>query len=211
MYLFQRMITLRGGARKPGAWAVEMTHEVNAHSGVEVSLWSTVFGFPLGTFVWSARIDSRAELAEMTARLVANDTYHACVEQGQEFVTAPGQDTLRQLVHAEKLTSTAPPVGAVATVTTATPSAGHIGQALTWGAEITTLNSSITGTPASFFADAYGPFGQLTWITTHADMAAVDAANHALQSNPAYLASIDGAGALFVPASGMQGLAVRIA
>lgn len=211
MYLFQRMVTLRGGIRKPAAWAIEMTQLVNAHGGVEVGLWSGLFGYPLGSYVWSARVDSRAELAQLTAKLMANDAYHACVEKGQEFVTTPGQDTLRQLVHAEKLSPTAPPVGALATVISATPSEGHIGQALAWGVEIATLYSATTGTPASFFADAYGPFGQLTWITTHADMAAVDTANDALQANPDYLASIDGAGALFAPASGVQGLAIRIA
>lgn len=211
MYLFQRMVTLRGGARKPAAWAVEMTQLVNAHGGIEVGLWSGVFGYPLGSFAWSARVESRAQLAEVMAKLMANDDYHACVEKGQEFVTTPGQDTLRQLIHGEKLSPTPPPLGAVATMTSATPSPGHIGQALAWGVEITTLHSSITGAPASFFADAYGSFGQLTWIETHADMAAVDAANDALQANSDYLASIDGAGALFVPASGTQGLAIRIA
>lgn len=70
------------------------------------------------------------------------------------------------------------------------------------------MYSRITGSPASFFADSYG---QPTWITPHADLAAVDAANDALRANPNYLASIDGAGALFVPGSGMQGLATRIA
>jgi len=211
MYLFQRTVTLQGGARKPIAWAIEMNKLVNDLGGVEIGLWSSVFGFPLGTVVWSARVDSRAALAELTTKLMASDAYHSAVEKGQEFVAAPGQDTLRQLVHAESLSPTPPPVGAAATVITATPGEGNIAKALAWGVEITTIYSRITGSPASFFADAYGPFGQVTWITTHADMAAADAANDALQAAPEYLASIDGAGALFVPGSGMQGLATRIA
>jgi hypothetical protein len=211
VYLFQRTITLRGGARKPIAWAIEMNKLVNDLGGVEVGLWSSVFGFPLGTVVWSARVDSRAALAEVTGKLMANDEYHSLVKKGQKFVDAPGQDTLRQLVHAESLSPTPPPVGAAATVITATANPGQIAKALAWGVEITTIYSRITGSPASFFADAYGPFGQLTWITTHADIAAADAANDALQATPDYLTSIDGAGALFVPGSGMQALATRIA
>lgn len=211
MYLFQRTVTLRGGARKPMAWAVEMNKLVNDLGGVEVGLWSALFGFPLGTVVWSARVPSRAALAEVMEKLMADEEYHSLVEKGQEFIDAPGQDTLRQLVHAETLSPTPPPVGAVATVITATPSPGHIVEALAWGVEITTTYSRITGSPASFFADAYGPFGQLTWITTHTGLAAADAANDALQAAPEYVTSIDGAGALFVPGSGMQGLATRIA
>ena len=211
MYLFQRMVTLRGGVRKPIGWAVEMNKLVNDVGGVEVGLWSTVFGFPLGTVLWSVRVDSRAQLAQLTAKLMADDAYHSLVDKGQEFVTAPGQDTLRQLIHAESPSPTPPPVGASATVITATPNSGQIAKALAWGVEITTIYSRVTGTPASFFADAYGTFGQLTWITPHADVAAADAANDALQANPEYLASIDGAGSLFVPGSGIQTLASRIA
>ena len=211
MYLFQRTVTLRGGARKPIAWAIEMNKLVNDLGGVEVGLWSTAFGFPLGTVLWSARVDSRAQLAQVTAKLMADDTYHSLVDKGQEFVTAPGQDTLRQLVHAESLSPTPPPVGASATVITTTAQPGHLAKALAWGVEITAVYSRTTGTPASFFADAYGPFGQLAWIAPHANLAAADAANDALQANPEYLASTDSAGSLFVPGSGMQGLATRIA
>jgi len=211
MYLFQRMLTLRGGVRKPMAWAIEINKLVNELGGVEVGLWSASFGFPLGTVIWSARVESRAALAEVTAKLMPSDEYHSLVKKGQKYIDAPGQDSLRQLVHAEAPTPTSPPVGASATVITATPNPGQISKALAWGVEITTLYARITGTPASFFADAYGQFGQLTWITPHADLAAVDAANAALQANPEYLASIDSAGALFVPGSGLQALATRVA
>ena len=144
-------------------------------------------------------------------KLMANDAYHALIEKGQDFIADPGQDTLRQLIHAESFSPTPPTVGARATQITATPGEGNNAKALAWGVEITTIYSRITGTPASFFADSYGPFGQLTWITPHADFAAADAANDALQGAPEYLASIDGAGALFVPGSGQQALAMRVA
>ena len=202
------MLTLRGGPRKSIGWAVEMTALVNERAGIEVGLWSAAFGFPLGTVVWSARIDSRAALGEVTAKLMADDGYHSLVEKGQEFVAEPGQDTLRQLIHAESISATSPPVGAAVTLTTATPAQGQIAKAMEWGVEITKIYA---GSSAMFLADSYGPFGQVTWISSHADLAAVDAANDALQANPEYLGSIDKAGNLFVAGSGMQGLATRIA
>jgi len=211
MYLFQRTVTLRGGAIKPIAWAMEMNKIVNDIGDNEVGLWFTLFGYPVGTVIWSVRVESRAALAQQMAKLMTNDAYHAQIDKGQEFATDPPQDTLRQLVHAESFSPTPPPIGAAATVITATPTPGNMAKALAWGTQITTTYSRITGSPASFFADAYGPFGQLTWITPHADIAAADAASDALQATPEYLTAVDSAGALFVPGSGLQALATRIA
>jgi hypothetical protein len=211
MYLFQRVVTLRGGVRRPLGWAVEMNAYVNANSGVEVGLWVANFGFPLGTVVWSARVESRAELAEVMGGLMAQDGYHELVERGQEFVAEPGQDHLRELIHPESVGQGPPPVGSVATIITATPNEGRLREALGWGVEIAKMYGDITGTPAAFYAEAYGTFGQVTWIVAHTDMAAADAASRAVQAAPDYLASIDGAGELFVPGSGAQGLATRIA
>jgi hypothetical protein len=205
------MVTLQGGARKPVAWAVEMNELVNRVGGVEVGLWSSVFGFPLGTVVWSARVDSRAQLNDVMGKLMADDGYHSLAEKGQEFFVAPGQDTLRRLIHAEALSPSPPPVGTAVTLITASPSPGNIAKVLAWGVEITAMYARITGTGAAFYADAYGTIGQVSWVTAHADLAAADAANEKLQAVPEYLASIDGSGELFVPGSGAQGLAIRIA
>lgn len=211
MFLFQRMATLRGGVRRPMAWAAEITAFVNQNSDIEVSLWAANFGFPLGTVVWSARVESRAQLNEFTSALLAKEAYHDLVEKGQDFITTPGQDSLRELVHGEGLSSSAPPVGSFATVVTAQPAPGQIVNAVTWGIEITKMFHAISGTPIALYTDCYGPFGQLTWIGVAANAAAVDAAASAVNSNADYIASIDAAGAYFVAGSASQGLASRIA
>lgn len=211
MYLFQRTVTLRGGARRPAAWAVEVNQFVNANMGVEVSLWSSLFGMPLGTFVWSARVDSLDQWTREMGGLMGNAAYHDLVERGQEWVAAPGEDSFRQLIHAEAPSPAAPPVGALATAVTATPSQGNMAKALGWGVEIAGTFARATGGSISVFADAYGTFGQITWIAIQPDPAGVDAATAALQASPDYLSSVDAAGALFVPGSGRQALFRRIA
>jgi hypothetical protein len=211
MYIFQRTTTLQGGYRKPLGWAVEMTEFVNANTDLDVGLWVGGFGFPLGTVAWSARVESRDQLQAAIAGLMEINEYHDRVEAGQEFVTTPGQDSLRQLIFPDAMPEGAPPVGAVATLTTASAAAGHIADAIGWGVEIAGIFAETTGSQASFLVDSYGAYGQVTWISVQESMAATDAANAALMANPDYLKSIDDAGGFFVEGSGMQALATRIA
>jgi hypothetical protein len=49
------------------------------------------------------------------------------------------------------------------------------------------------------------------WITAVADMAAVDAANEALNKDPRYLAKLDEMSDVFLPGSGQTSLLRRIA
>ncbi len=78
-----------------------MTEFVNANSPVEFSLWGAMFGLPLGTVSFNARVDSRAEFSDATTALLGNASYHELVERGQPFVAASGEDHLRQVVHVE--------------------------------------------------------------------------------------------------------------
>lgn len=211
MYLFQRFLTLRGGPRRSLPWAIEMNEFVNRNSDLAPTLWAGRFGYPLGAVAWGARVESRAALAGGMDKLMANDAYHDLIDTGQEFIAEPGEDHLRQLIHPEALPEDLPPVDAVAEMTSAVPAEGKLGAAMGWGVEIATMYAEITGAQAAFYADAYGHFGQLTWIAVHADMAAADAANDATNTNSDYLAAIDGAGDLFVPMSGTRAMATRIA
>ena len=101
MYVFSRLLTLKGSPRQSMAWATEMTAYVNAHSDLNVSLWATQFGNPVGTVAWTAQVDSHAALAAATAGLVADDGYYNLLEKAADLVNAPAQDAFRLVLHGD--------------------------------------------------------------------------------------------------------------
>ena len=133
MLLFSRVVTLTGKPRETISWAVGITEYVNANSELDVSLWSADFGYPLGTVAWSAVVESQVALAEGTAKLLVDDGYFDQLDNGRDFATQPGQDFLRELVHGEP--SDPPPLGAVASITTATALVDRMADAVGWAIE----------------------------------------------------------------------------
>jgi hypothetical protein len=210
MHIFSRVGTLTGGVRRPLEWASEVTEKVNSLTDIDVALWTATFGFPVGTVAWSSMVESRQQLVDQTAPLVADDGYLSLVEKGQEFVTIPMQDHLRTVLHTTAEPEGPPPVGSSAEIITAAAAAGKIGEAMAWGVSIADKFAAVTGAESMFLADAYGTIGQMTWISGFDDAAAVDAASEATLADAEYMAAIDGAGDLFQPGSGQRGFVTRM-
>jgi len=210
MYLFSRLLQLRGDYRKTMGWVAEMTAYVNGHSDLDATCWMAQFGYPVGTVGWSAVVESQADLAARTASLVADDGYFSMVEKGAEWTVGAPQDHLREMLHGSPPEAPAA-IGAVSTLVTATAANGKLADAMGWGVAIAEHYTKVTGVPVAFFADAYGTMGQVTWIGISPDFAAVDAARAAINADAAYLESVDRAGNLFLPGSSRSGLLTRIA
>ncbi|MDX2381815.1 MAG: hypothetical protein QNM02_18910 [Acidimicrobiia bacterium] len=212
MYLFTRSATLVGGPGRTLEYVAQVTEIVNATIDLEVTLWGTLFGRPAGTFSWNTMVDGRAGLGSATAALATNPDYLAALDRGQEFAgVTPAEDELRQLVHPTELPGDGPAVGAFAEAITVTPAAGHIADAMGWGVEISNMAASITGVPVSFWADAYGTFGQVSWLIVYPDAAAVDAAQDKLNASAEYITAVDKSGPLFIGGSGDRALFTRLA
>ena len=210
MYLFSRLATLRGNERRSIAWAVEMTNHVNSLSDHTLTLWRAEFGYPVGTVAWSTWVESMDALRKGFDPVAADDGYYDLIDAGLEFIQDPPQDLLRRAIHGEP-GSTPPAPGAVTSVTTAVVANGQYAEAAAWGIEMAELVQQITGHPTMFLADAYGTFGQVTWLTGAPDLAAADASGEFVQANPDYVKRLSDVGDLFVPASGQQRLVSRIA
>lgn len=210
MMLFSRLITLTGSPRRSLPWALEVTAYVNAHSDLQVSLWSANFGYPLGTLAWSAGVESQAALAAGTANLLADNGYFDLLEKGQDFITQPGQDLLRELVHGQPA-GEPPAVGSVATITTAVANAARGAEAMAWGVDIAQYLTTSVGAPVSMFSNVYGTLGEITWIAVQPDLAAADTLRAKIGADAGYMGRLAGVGDLFVPASGHVSQAVRIA
>jgi hypothetical protein len=210
MLLFSRLGTLTGNPRQAMTWAAEINGYVNAHSDHDLTLWRADFGFPVGTVAWSTWVESQESMAAGFAALADDDGYFAMLDQGAEFLTTPAQDILRDAVHGGP-GDTAPPLGAVAAVTTAVIAGGQYGDAIAWSVEMAQLVEEVTKLPSSFFVDSFGTFGQVTWISAAPDLATARATGEAINTNDQYLKRLSDVGELFVQGSGHRSQATRVA
>lgn len=208
MYLFSRVVHLAGPPAETVPWATDMRAHVAASTGRDIALWAAVFGAPVGTFVYTMRVAGLADLDAVTQSLATDAEYHAKLAAGGAFVGGPAEDSLGRPLHGELGDS--PPVGAVATVTTAAMAGRYI-DAVTWGIDVARHVESVTGSPVMFLSNEFGPFAGVSWIGVTADAAGADAAAAAINADAAYITKLEAAGGLFVPGSGNRVLLTRIA
>jgi hypothetical protein len=209
MYLFTRTVQLAGPLRDVMGWAGEITANVNSHGGSHVSLWHSTYGQPVGRFAWSMWADSMADVQSLFMTLMADEGYHDVLAKGRDYLAAPAEDELRQLVHGTPPDAT-PPAGAVTVRTSATIANGQYVEAMAWGAEMSAHVESVTGQRSFFFLDSFGPFGQVTWFTLSADIATAEAATNAINADADYLGRLADVGTLFLPGSGHRAMATKI-
>jgi hypothetical protein len=211
MRLFSRIATLQGPPADTVDWATRVCAFVNQNSDLDVTLWQGLYGYPLGTVIWSAAVEGRADLLANQMALMGNDGYQTLLAEAAQYTSPQGAyDVLRNLVHGTP-SDEPPPVGAAAQIVTATPAEGKLVEAMGWGVEIADMYGSISGANVALFADAYGKFGQMTWIALFDNIAGADTGEDALMASADYVSAIDGAAGLFVPASGEQRLIIRSA
>jgi hypothetical protein len=209
MLLFSRVVTTTGSPRRAVPWALGVTEYVKAHSDLDVSLWAGTFGYPVGTLAWSTMVDSQVTLAASTAGLLADDGYFDLIEQAQDMIPTPPQDILRELVFGEP--SDPPPIGAVATITTATALVDRMVDAVGWGVGIAQYVGEVTEAPVAVLTSVFGQMGEVAWIGVQPDLAAAEAARVKLAGDADYLARLAPTKDLFVPASGHTSQVTRLA
>jgi hypothetical protein len=210
MYQFARLLNLRGDARETMAWASEVTGYVNEHSELDVSLWGAVFGYPVGTVVWSTIVEGRAQLAAETDKLTGDDSYLDLVAKAQDWTTTPAEDVFRSLVFGGP--GDAPPaVGAVGSVTQAVAATGKFPDAVAWATDMAEYGSGVIGTQISLMVNAYGDFGGMAFISVADDMASADRMAETVRADAGYLERIQASAGLFVDGSARQGLLRRLA
>jgi len=209
MDLFTRSVMLTGTEAANMAYATDMQAYVSDKLGQDIALWVVAFGAPRGSMTYSARVDGVAGVQAMNAQLMGDAEYMAKVAAGAALGGSAAENNLLQVLHGE--VGDPPPTGSVATVTTAVIANGAYTQAVGWGVEVAQLGESITGAPIIFGMNAFGTFGQVTWISVSADAAAADAAGNAVNANAEYIDKLGAVGDLFVPGSGHRSLAIRAA
>jgi len=201
---------MSGPVAEVGAHMLALRAHVSARLGSEVALWNVLFGAPTGTFVFTTPLDGIAGVQAMGASMAGDAEFAALVAKGAAWSTGAPVDQLRESLSGGTPAGS-PPVGSVATVTTAVMNGGKYAAAVGWGLEVAALVEKITGMPVNLSTGMFGEMGQLAWIGITPDAATADAANAKISADAEYLAKLDGAGDLFVPGSAHRRLSVRMA
>lgn len=209
MLLFSRQLTLSGSPAKTLPWAVEMTAYVNAHSPLDVSLWASNFGNPLGSVAWTTMVESQAQLAAGTASLLSDKGYNDLAEKAADMITTPGLDQLGEAIYGTPGEPAG--VGAVAQVTTATAIVDQMASAVGFAVDIAQFIEGVTGSPIIVLTSLYGTMGGITWIGVQPDMEAADTARDKMRAEPSYLDRVAKTKGLFIPGSGHVSQAIRVA
>jgi hypothetical protein len=208
MHLFTRQATLVPDQIQDGAvYAAEMAGYVSSKTGLEVNAWATVYGAPLGSVSWSARVDSQAAMGAANDTLLADAGFQERLAANRHrFAVAP-EDSIGEFV---ALTGEPGPVRQYAGIVTAQCAAGKIADAMAWGVDIMQLSAKLTGADHALVRPLYGPFASLVWIALFDTLEDADALETARSSDPSYLERLDQGGDLFVPGSATQRLIRRL-
>jgi hypothetical protein len=190
------------------ALAANLAHHATTTTALDVVPWVSVFGLPLGTVVYSARVDSHAAIDAALTALDDDESYQQRIADASRTLSVGRrEDTLGEVVN---LTGSGDSVGNFATVVQARCAPGCIAEATAWGADVLSLVSKVTGLDGAFLRGLYGPWATLVWISLAESMEEIDIATGALAADATYLERVDDAGPLFFPGSASRRLLRRL-
>ena len=207
MHIFnRRTVAALGKQLEATASAVEIAAKVAQISGREISVFSARFGAPLGSIMWSTRVDSMADVQAMTDKLMADGSYLDDVAAMNGLFMTPAEDGLSRVI-------TDPIDGPPAKyygVTRASMVGGKFNQAMEFGVGVSQYMASALGTDVSFVKAGYGGFADVAWLTAFNTIAEIDAFDDWQLSDAGYHEWVTKAGELFIDNSGHTSLIEKL-
>ncbi len=207
MYIFSRS-TIAALGRQFDAMpaAIGVAELVTKVTGHEVNVFAGRFGAPQGSVMWSARVESMAELQGITDKLMADQGYLDMLESMNGLFMAPSEDRLSRVL-------TAPIEGATSkyyAVTRAAMSDGKQAEAIALGVKVADYIGKAVGTTSAFTKATYGGFNDVSWILAFDSETDVDAFDDWQMTDSGYLDIVANAAGLFVEGSGHTSLIEKI-
>ena len=186
MYLLARQASLRGlDAQK---WAVEIGAAAAAGMGSEIGVWATVLSPGVGTVTWTSSWEDLSGIEKGFASVIANAKYLELAAQGVDFVDGPINDTLYEWVYEGNAPDAdATYVGTVSAVC----APGSYARGMMGGVEIAQAAEKASGVSTGFLAAQTGTYGGVIWLAGYKDIAAYEAAQHALAADTGFVGLID--------------------
>ncbi|MEX2268636.1 MAG: hypothetical protein WEA75_08135 [Acidimicrobiia bacterium] len=189
MYLFSRRIRIGPGrAREAMAWALAQTENVNKITGLQVGLYMQVFSPEVGAIGWSTFVPDLATLEAAGDKLNADDAFMSATDQGAAMTVGGADDNLGQVIYGEPDPNRQ--IEYVTAVRTVCAS-GNVARGSEVGVELAQRAEKITGTPTLFLADVTGTYGGVGWVSGHANVQAMEAAQQALAADSSWLKYVD--------------------
>lgn len=170
------------------AWAIDQTERVNRLCELDVTLSTQVFSPGLGTITWSTTAESLADLAAANDVLMTSDEYVAGFDAGAQFLHAPPDDAVMELIH---LPDDAGAEFEYASAVRAVLAGGAAARGVAMGVEIAKTAQRLTGQPTMFGTAAAGAYGGVGWVTTYGSIQELEEARAALAEHPDWLELLD--------------------
>ncbi len=207
MYIFSRS-TIAALGRQFDAIpaAVGIAELVTKLTGDEVNVFTARFGAPQGSVMWSARMESMADLQAMTDKLMADAGYLEMLESMNGLFMAPAEDRLGRVLTGPIEAASSKYYG----ITRAAMVNGKQADALAFGVKTAEYIGKSLGTQSAFTKASYGGFNDVTWLVGFDSEADVDAFADWEMSDSGYHDILAEAGDLFVENSGHQSLIEKI-
>jgi len=196
MYIFARTREIHPAHARDGvAAAVEAGARANAITGLQIFVWSTLFSAPVGTVVWSCRVDQLDELITAQDALFASDEFDSFIRERDDLFVGPLADTVSEVVYG------APTEGPGAFVQTvrAVCANGSLSEGLHTGIELAEAAKRITGRSTMVVTPVAGTYGSVGWISSFDDLGSMAAANAQLAADADWLKLVDRAGHVYAP------------
>lgn len=189
MYLFSRQVRLAPGKTRAAIeWAHGQTERVNTITGLQVGLFTQVYSPQVGLIGWSTFVPDLAALESASDKLNVDDAMVSATDSGAAFITGGAEDRLAQVIYGSP-----DPNRQIeyVTIVHAVCASGNMAKGMELGVEIAERAEKVTGTPGMFLADVTGTYGGVGWISGHADVQAMEAAQQALAEDTSFGKYID--------------------
>jgi hypothetical protein len=189
MFLFTRRLQIDAGHnREAMEWALGQTERVNKITGLPVSLYMQVYSPDVGAIGWSTFVPDLVALEAAGDKLNADEAFMSAVEKGAALTMGAADDSLSQVIYGEPDPNRQ--IEYVTGVRTVCAN-GSLARGMELGVEIAQRAEKITGTPTLFLADVTGTYGAVGWVSGHASVQAVEAAQQALAADPSWATYLD--------------------
>ena len=152
-----------------------------------------MWGEDAGTVVWATFVDDLTALEQAGDKLNVDGGFNDRVRDGEQLFSSPISDSLAQIIHG----APNPEPGQYVSVVTAQLANGRMTDGIAAAISIAEAAERIGGVPTSVSLGVTGAYGGIAWLSSFADIAALEAAEGAINSDASFVSLVDSSGTCY--------------